>query len=159
MAVYAENQIKLTYEDYRLLPDDGKRHEIIDGKHYVSPSPNTNHQRVSVLLVNQLVNSIDASGTGIVIEAPMDVELNDVSIVQPDIIVVAGSRREIIAPSRIIGVPEYWIVYPDARIVRRYTLSGKYYDEGVVYDKSIEYSAGDMHVTIDLSEVWRRAEV
>ena len=40
MAVYAENQIKLTYEDYRLLPDDGKRHEIIDGRHYVSPSPN-----------------------------------------------------------------------------------------------------------------------
>lgn len=31
--------IKLTYEDYALIPDDGKRHEIIDGDEVVSPSP------------------------------------------------------------------------------------------------------------------------
>ena len=134
------------------------------------------------------MREIEHAGTGRVFHAPMDVELNEVSIVQPDIIVVAGSRREIIAPSRIIGVPdllveilspanptqdtklklnlyeqvgvpEYWIVFPDARVVRRYILSGSRYDEGAVYDTSIEYSAGDMHVTIDLAEVWRRAEV
>ena len=29
---------KLTYDDLVKMPDDGKRHEIIDGKHYVSPS-------------------------------------------------------------------------------------------------------------------------
>jgi hypothetical protein len=37
--------LKLTYEDFVLFPDDGKRHEIIDGEHYVTPSPNTKHQR------------------------------------------------------------------------------------------------------------------
>ena len=29
------------------VPDDGKRHELIDGEHYVTPSPNTKHQGVS----------------------------------------------------------------------------------------------------------------
>ena len=30
------------------FPDDGKRHEIIDGEHYVTPSPNTKHQTRSI---------------------------------------------------------------------------------------------------------------
>lgn len=32
----------LTYEDYVLLPDEGQRHEILDGEHYVSPAPRKN---------------------------------------------------------------------------------------------------------------------
>src|ERR1044071_3329334 len=37
---------KLTYADYCAIPDDNLRHEIIDGRHYVSPSPRMQHQRV-----------------------------------------------------------------------------------------------------------------
>ncbi|HEX5759143.1 MAG TPA: hypothetical protein VF121_08110 [Thermoanaerobaculia bacterium] len=37
----------LTYDDLLALPEDGLRHELIDGEHVVSPSPNTKHQRVS----------------------------------------------------------------------------------------------------------------
>jgi hypothetical protein len=43
----ADSGVKLTYDDFLLFPDDGKRHELIDGEHYVTPSPNTKHQRVS----------------------------------------------------------------------------------------------------------------
>lgn len=32
---------KLTYDDLLAMPDDGLRHEIIDGVLYVSPSPGT----------------------------------------------------------------------------------------------------------------------
>ena len=39
--------VKLTYDDFVLFPDDGKRHELIDGEHYVTPSPNRKHQKVS----------------------------------------------------------------------------------------------------------------
>jgi len=42
--------IKFTYEDYILFPDDGKRHELIDGEHYMTPAPSTRHQRVSARL-------------------------------------------------------------------------------------------------------------
>ena len=37
--------LKLTYDDFVLFPDDGKRHELIDGEHYVTPSP---HLKVKV---------------------------------------------------------------------------------------------------------------
>ena len=36
--------VKLTYDDFVHFPDDGKRHELIDGEHYVTPSPNSKHQ-------------------------------------------------------------------------------------------------------------------
>jgi len=38
--------LKLTYDDFVLFPDDGKRHELIDGEHYVTPSPNIRHQQI-----------------------------------------------------------------------------------------------------------------
>ena len=38
--------VKLTYDDFVLFPDDGKRHELIDGEHYVTASPNTRHQQI-----------------------------------------------------------------------------------------------------------------
>jgi hypothetical protein len=31
--------VKLTYDDFVLFPDDGKRHELIDGEHYVTRRP------------------------------------------------------------------------------------------------------------------------
>src|SRR5262245_16131566 len=37
---------KLTYDDFLLFPDDGKRHELIDGEHCVAASPNLRHQRI-----------------------------------------------------------------------------------------------------------------
>ncbi len=35
--------VKLTYDNFVHFPDDGKRHELIDREHYVTPSPNTKH--------------------------------------------------------------------------------------------------------------------
>ena len=40
--------VKLTYDDFVLFPDDGLRHELIDGEHYVTPSPTPKHQQVSL---------------------------------------------------------------------------------------------------------------
>ena len=31
-------RVKLTYDDYVLFPDDGMRHELIDGENFVSAS-------------------------------------------------------------------------------------------------------------------------
>ena len=42
----ATPRLKLTYDDFVLFPDDGERHELIDGEHYVTPSPNLRHQRL-----------------------------------------------------------------------------------------------------------------
>jgi len=63
-SVYVDGTVKLTYEEYRLFPDDGRRHEIIDGEHYVSSSPNTNHQSVSRHIQFALYEKIELSGLG-----------------------------------------------------------------------------------------------
>jgi hypothetical protein len=38
---------KLTYREFADFPDDGLRHEILDGEHVVGPAPSRIHQRVS----------------------------------------------------------------------------------------------------------------
>jgi hypothetical protein len=45
--------LKLTCDDFVLFPDDGKRHELIDGEHYVTPSPKMRHQQISMNLVRE----------------------------------------------------------------------------------------------------------
>ncbi len=37
---------RFTYDDFVLFPDDGKRHEIINGEHYVTLSPEGKLARV-----------------------------------------------------------------------------------------------------------------
>ena len=43
-AVNLEPRTRLTYEDFLLFPDDGRRHELLDGEHVVTPSPFLRHQ-------------------------------------------------------------------------------------------------------------------
>jgi hypothetical protein len=60
--------VKLTYDDFVLFPDDGKRHELIDGEHYVSPSPNRKHQKIAGNLylasVTRRLNGASTSALG-----------------------------------------------------------------------------------------------
>ncbi len=139
---------KLTYEDYCLLPDDGRRHEIIDGEHYVNPSPNTKHQRVAKRFVEALL-PFEQRGLGEVFFAPYDVVLSMIDVVEPDVLWIIAARSHIITPKNIAGPPdvvievlsdsnrgydqrvkyktyerwgvaEYWIADPDAETVTMY---------------------------------------
>lgn len=47
----------LTCEDYLQFPEDGRRHEIIAGEHYVNAAPAMYHQWVLTRLVVQLYHS------------------------------------------------------------------------------------------------------
>jgi hypothetical protein len=40
----APERAKLTYQDLLEFPDDGRRHELIDGEHYLTASPASAHQ-------------------------------------------------------------------------------------------------------------------
>ncbi|PYM16700.1 MAG: DNA-binding protein, partial [Candidatus Rokuibacteriota bacterium] len=81
---------KLDYDDYVRLPDDGKRHEILDGKLYVTPSPNPYHQRLSKRLQRRLEDYFEAPGRGEVFDAPIDLILGVHDIAVPDILVVGN---------------------------------------------------------------------
>jgi Uma2 family endonuclease len=138
---------KLTYDDFALFPDDGRRHELIDGEHHVTPAPNLRHQVISRNLFRALDAMAHQERRGQVFYAPLDVVLTRHDVVEPDLIYVSAGRREILtspnvqgAPDLVVeilspssrrqdellkrdlyegsGVAEYWIVDPDAETVK-----------------------------------------
>jgi len=77
--------VKLTYDDFVLFPDDGKRHELIDGEHYVTPSPNTKHQKVSGNLFLLIGTWLEQHRIGQLFFAPFDVVFSQFDVVEPDL--------------------------------------------------------------------------
>jgi Uma2 family endonuclease len=132
---------KLTYEDLLLVPDDGLRHELIDGVHYVTASPVTRHQRILRRLAVAIENWLTAHPGGEMFFAPLDVVLTRFDVVVPDLIYISTERSdglgargmfaapdlavEILSPStrkrdRLLkrrlyereGITEYWLIDP-----------------------------------------------
>ena len=182
MAIVVNSQTKLTYEDYVLLPDDGKIHEIIDGEHYMTPAPETYHQTLSRRIQFQLYEQIEERGLGLVFDAPTDVQLSEIDIVQPDLLVIEASRRSMVSPKKVTGppdlvveivsestarkdrelkrdlyqragVPEYWLVDPESQQVGKHRLQKGVYVEAGRFHDSIAWD-GIPGITVDLSRVW-----
>ena len=146
-------QRKLTAEDYERFPDDGQRHELVDGEHVVTPSPGVQHQRVVRRLARALEDAAAAGTGGEVFFAPLDVKLSPHDVVEPDVLWVSAARLavegnrlagipelvvEVLSPSsrRIdevlkrrryerFGVLELWIVDPEVEAVRIYRREGE----------------------------------
>lgn len=96
----------LTYDDFLHFPDDGRRHELIGGVHYVTPSPNVRHQ----LLVGRLHLSIGVflqthPHIGEVFLSPLDVVLSHYDVVEPDLLFVASAQSDILTTANVQGPP------------------------------------------------------
>jgi len=148
----AADRMKLTYDDFLLFPDDGKRHELIDGEHYVTPSPNTKHQRVSGNLHFLIRAWLEDHPIGQIFYAPFDVVFTKFDVVEPDLLYISNERMPQIlttlhvtgAPEIVVeigspstrtrdetikrhlyersGVSEYWVIDPELDLVRVYRL-------------------------------------
>jgi Uma2 family endonuclease len=80
-----------TSADLELLPDDGKRYEIIDGELYVSKQPHFNHQLICSEIIGELRDWNKRTGAGKALSAPglIFAEDNDVA---PDVIWISNKR-------------------------------------------------------------------
>lgn len=145
--------VKFTYEDFLTFPDDGNRHEIIDGDHYVTPSPNTKHQAVSASLAAIVWTYLKHRPIGAVFAAPFDVVFSDLSVVEPDLLYISRERAGILTDQQVRGAPdlvveilspgtrktdeitkrklyerfdvkEYWVVDPELDAVKVYRRDG-----------------------------------
>jgi Uma2 family endonuclease len=96
---------KLTYDDLLSFPDDGRRHELIDGEHYVTPSPTVRHQRVARRLTVSLSQFVEEHQLGEVFQAPLDVVLSDVDVVEPDLFYVATAAPVDLSRTHVHGTP------------------------------------------------------
>jgi hypothetical protein len=91
-----KDRVLFTYADYLDFPEDGKRHEIIGGDHYMSACPLTRHQWVSGMLQHSLIAAIVLPGRGAVFPAPTTLLLSEHDVVEPDLMVIlAGGRARI----------------------------------------------------------------
>jgi hypothetical protein len=84
--------VKLTYDDFVLFPDDGRRHELIDGEHYVTPSPNRKHQSIVGNLHFLIRSYLEGRDAGRVFVAPFDVLFSSFDVVEPDLLYISRAR-------------------------------------------------------------------
>jgi Uma2 family endonuclease len=165
--------VKLTYDDFVQLPDDGRRHELIDGEHYVTPSPNQKHQKVLLQLSLFIGNWLEQRSIGQMYFAPFDVVFTQFDVVEPDLLYMSNERAtKVLTPANVQGAPElvveiaspgtrkrdetikrrlyeragvdeYWVVDPELDVVRVYRRSGERFDRPV----ELSREAGDVLTT------------
>jgi len=141
----------LTYEEYLLFPDDGRRHELIGGEHYVTPVPTTVHQQFLGNLYLVLSEFVRRNRLGTVFFAPVDVVLSPRDVVQPDLIFLSNARLDRLTRENIKGAPDLVVevISETSRQVDRKLKRALY----AAYDV-LEYWLADPDLR--LFEVWRR---
>ena len=106
MAIRDTAHRKLTYQDYLGFPDDGLRHELLDGEHYVSSAPSRKHQAASRRLCTRFDNFLERTGLGEVFPAPFEVKLSEHDVVQPDLLFISSERASILTEVNVLGAPD-----------------------------------------------------
>lgn len=172
-----------TIEELLALPEDGMRHELLDGVHVVTPAPALLHQRTLRELMVALMAALEGQDRFELFSSPADVVLGSRTLVQPDLFVVKRQpgkplRRwedvgvpvlaiEILSPTtasrdrgakrRIYqraGVAEYWIVDTDARLIERWRPGD---ERPEVLDGRLAWTVGEIpEVTLDVPRLFAR---
>lgn len=166
MAVMSVDNM-LTREELDALPDDGLRHELIDGAFVMTPSPGSRHQAMVAGL--HVALRAACQGTDWIVRfAPLDVVLGS-SVVEPDLLVATAEafteRGLSSAPLLVVevrspatawldegrkltlyqenGVAHYWLVDPSApSIVVLDLLDGRYVQTATAAgDQAIDISS------------------
>ena len=154
----------LKRRDLELMPDDGHRYELIDGALVVTPAPTPPHQIVVVRLWQALDSACPDSLR--VLVAPLDVALDDSSVLQPDLLVARRAdftKRdlptapllavEVLSPStrridltlkrdryQAAGCPSYWVVDPDEPSITAWDLDDGRYVEVAHVEADAEHA-------------------
>ena len=152
--------VRLTYEDFLLFPDDGKRHELIDGEHYVTPTPNVKHQAIVTNLSAMIWNYLQARPIGRVVGSPLDVVFSDFDVVEPDAQFVSHARKEILTTQNVRGAPDLVVevASPSTR-KRDETVKRRLYERyGVSEYWAIDPELDTIKVCRRVDERYRRAE-
>ena len=102
-----QSGVKLTYDDFLLFPDDGKRHELIDGEHYVTPSPNIRAPGISGRLHLSDCLLAEVHPVGRSSTRRLDVVFTNFDVVEPDLLYASHERaRDIMTGQHVEGAPD-----------------------------------------------------
>jgi Uma2 family endonuclease len=138
-----------TLDEFFALPEDNsRRHELLDGVYVVTPCPTFRHQQAVMALWHQLTPALAGHPDLLLFPVLGDIVLGPRTVVQPDLFLIpkpvsADVRwRDVARPLLAVevlspgtagrdrgikrrlyqqaGVPEYWIVDLDSRLVERW---------------------------------------
>jgi len=142
---------RMTAAEYRQLPETTQPTELIEGEIIVSPAPTNDHQSIVRQFVLLLCSMLPSEQ---VMFAPLDVHLDDETVVQPDVFWVSG------ADSRCrLGDDGYWYGAPDLviEVLSPGTARRDKAEKFRLYEKYgvREYWLADPDARY--AEVWRRA--
>jgi Uma2 family endonuclease len=151
-----------TYDELsELIDEDHGPYELWDGELIMSPTPEYRHQKVVMFIARHLEDHVRAKDLGEVIISPFDMVLAPRRSFQPDVLYVAKANLGLIqkvlrGPADLVvevtspfhrrrdridkrdlyalhGIPEYWLVDPEAQTVEvlalvrgEYRLDGRY---------------------------------
>src|SRR5947199_5107326 len=126
---------KWTYADYRRLPDDGRRYEVIRGYLYVSAAPSTIHQRALRQLVVEFDRFVKGQKLGEIFFAPYDILLPEgiAEPVQPDLVFIRAGEEPGRDTQNFRGVPGLMVevLSPSTRRYDLGTKLGAYLEAGI----------------------------
>lgn len=140
---------RYTAREIRRFADDRLRYEVIRGELFVTPAPGTRHQRAQRDLCHLFHAYLTTHHLGEAIPAPFEVQFDDDTAVQPDVLVLLRDQAPRLSAKRLTGAPalvieivsfsskrtdrlqkrelyqtegvsEYWIVDVDQRRVERW---------------------------------------
>ena len=97
--------LRKTIDDLHVMPDDGRRYELIDGEIVVSASPSEPHYWVSRRLFLLLLPFDEIHRLGWLYYAPLEVQLPAGDAVQPDLFFFSRDRPPVRRGTHLEGVP------------------------------------------------------
>ena len=136
--------------------NDDAYYELINGYLMKKSAPRPQHQRISMKLSRAIANYLFENKKGEIFASPIDVFLDDLNAVQPDLVFIPTENKAMITDGGIIGIPdlmieiispssvirdrvdkknlyeklnvkEYWIIDPQYQDIEIYTMqNGRY---------------------------------
>lgn len=160
----------ITYTELAANKTESTTHtELWDGQLLRSPSPSYRHQKIVLNLAMTLSHHAQSNGLGEVLTAPIDVVLSEHRVVQPDIVFLStdhlarardvihgpvdlaievisiGTRHRDRIEKRDLyqqhGIPEYWLIDPEAETIEILTLN----DNGEYHISNHARTKGTLH--------------
>jgi Uma2 family endonuclease len=175
---------ELHWEQYVELCEDDKLSELIDGVLVEKAMPGYRHEHIVAEIIIHLGNWARARRAGRVLGSGYKVRISDRRGVMPDVQFLsaetagkAGDKGlaegrpelavEVLSPSNrshdrvrklgwyaSIGVPEYWIVDPEARTIERLVLAGERYTIAQAETEGVFRPESFPGLEIPLDELW-----